>query len=107
MPKQLTSQQNKYLRGLAHRIKPVVFIGKNGLTNEVIATVDAALEKHELIKVKFIEFKEKEHKAKLVDDICSQANCFRAGVIGHMAIFYRQAKKPALRRIRLPGIHRA
>ena len=62
MSQQLTSQQNKYLRSLAHGLKPLVLVGKNGLTAEVIAAVDAALEKHELIKVKFIEHKEKSRK---------------------------------------------
>jgi RNA-binding protein len=103
MPQKLTSQQNKYLRSLAHRLKPLVLIGKNGLTAEVIASVDAALEKHELIKVKFIEHKEKEQKKQLVDTICRQTQCFRAGLIGHTAILYRQATKVALRKIKLPG----
>ncbi len=103
MPQQLTSQQNKYLRSLAHGLKPLVLIGKNGLTAEVIASIDAALKKHELIKVKFIEHKEKEQKSQLIDDICRQTQCFRAGVIGHTAILYRQATKASLRKIKLPG----
>ena len=103
MPQQLTSQQNKYLRGLAHGLKPVVLVGKNGLTAEVIAAIEEALETHELIKVKFIEHKEKEMKNQLVDTICQQIHCFRAGMIGHTAILYRQATKVSLRKINLPG----
>jgi RNA-binding protein len=103
MSQQLTSHQNKYLRSLAHGLKPIVLVGKNGLTAEVIASVDAALEKHELIKVKFIEHKEKEQKNELVDTICRQNRCFRAGMIGHTAILYRQATKASCRKINLPG----
>jgi RNA-binding protein len=103
MTQQLTSHQNKYLRSLAHGLKPLVLVGKNGLTAEVMAAVDAALEKHELIKVKFIEHKEKEQKNELVDAICRQTRCFRAGMIGHTAILYRQATKAAHRKITLPG----
>jgi RNA-binding protein len=103
MSQQLTSHQNKYLRSLAHGLKPLVLVGKNGLTAEVMAAVDAALEKHELIKVKFIEHKEKEQKNELVDAICRQTRCFRAGMIGHTAILYRQATKAAHRKITLPG----
>lgn len=103
MPQQLTSHQNKYLRSLAHGLKPLVLVGKNGLTAEVIASVDAALEKHELIKVKFIDHKEKEQKNELVDAICHQTRCFRAGMIGHTAILYRQATKASRRKITLPG----
>jgi len=106
MPQQLTSQQNKYLRSLAHRLKPLVLVGKNGLTAEVIASIDAALEKHELIKLKFIDHKEKEQKKQMIDAICSQTRCFRAGMIGHTAILYRQATKASLRKIKLPpGSH--
>ena len=103
MPQQLTSHQNKYLRGLAHGLKPIVLVGKNGLTTDVIASVIAALETHELIKVKFIEHKEKAQKNELVDAICSQTRCFRAGMIGHTAILYRQASKVSRRKIILPG----
>lgn len=102
MPEKLTSQQNKYLRGLAHGLKPLVLIGKNGLTDEVIAAVDAALEKHELIKVKFLEHKDKDRKQQMVAAICHQTKCYQAGAIGHTAILYRQARKPAKRRITLP-----
>ena len=103
MPQQLTSHQNKYLRSLAHGLKPIVLVGKNGLTTDVIASVIAALETHELIKVKFIEHKEKGQKNQLIDDICRQTQCFRAGVIGHTAILYRQATNAAMRKIELPG----
>jgi len=53
--------------------------------------------------VKFIEHKEKEQKNELVDAICRQTRCFRAGMIGHTAILYRQATKAAHRKITLPG----
>ncbi len=102
MPELLTSQQAKYLRQLAHSLKPLVLIGKNGLTDEVLDSVDAALESHELIKVKFIEYKEKEQKNKIIDTICDQAHCFRAGMIGHTAILYRPARKKSRRKIHLP-----
>jgi RNA-binding protein len=99
----LTSQQTKYLRQRAHGLKPLVLVGKNGLTNEVLAALDAALEKHELIKVKFIEHKEKPLKSQLVDVICRRTHCFKAGMIGHTVILYRPAKKKNRRKIQLPA----
>ena len=47
----LTGGQRKYLRGLAHGKKPLVLIGKNGLTESLFVALDEALESHELIKV--------------------------------------------------------
>lgn len=42
--------------------KPLVFVGQKGVTPTLIKAVDDVLGTHELIKVKFIEFKEKDQK---------------------------------------------
>ncbi|HNR51966.1 MAG TPA: YhbY family RNA-binding protein, partial [Deltaproteobacteria bacterium] len=44
MAKSLTGAQRKYLRGLAHSLRPVVQAGKNGITPELLRAVDEALE---------------------------------------------------------------
>ncbi|GBC60390.1 RNA-binding protein [Desulfonema ishimotonii] len=99
---ELRSFQKKYLRGLAHSMKPVVQIGQRGLTKAVLQSVDAALDTHELIKVKFIECKEKELKKEITDQIETRMNCALTGMIGHIAIFYRQQSDPERRQITLP-----
>jgi RNA-binding protein len=99
---QLTGQQKKHLRGLAHSLKPVVLVGQKGLTEDVLAAIDAALAAHELIKLKFIEIKEKDQKQTLAAAIARETNCHLAGIIGHTAIFYRPAAKPSRRKITLP-----
>lgn len=43
------------LKAQAHHLKPVIFIGKNGMTESIIQEIDAALKAHELIKIKFQE----------------------------------------------------
>jgi RNA-binding protein len=50
--KSLSGKQKAYLRALAHELKPVVQIGKDGWTSAVAAQLDDALEAHELTKVK-------------------------------------------------------
>ena len=55
--KKLKGYQKKYLKGLAHGMKPLVFVGQKGLSPAVIKAVDESLKKHELIKLKFIDFK--------------------------------------------------
>ena len=51
----LTSAQRKHLRGLGHRIKPVVLVGKDGVTPGLIGRVREELLVHELIKVKILQ----------------------------------------------------
>lgn len=41
------------LKAQAHHLKPIVLVGKNGITESLITEIDAALKAHELIKIKF------------------------------------------------------
>lgn len=99
---ELKGFQKKYLRGLAHSLKPVVLIGQKGFTDELVKSTDQALERHELIKIKFNEFKEKEQKAEITEMICKATKAEVAGAIGHMVILYREQKDPDKKKIALP-----
>ena len=96
----LTGAQRRYLRSLAHHLDPVCFVGKNGLTDAVVQACDTALDAHELIKVKFIDGK-KEKRA-ISDAISERTNSAVAGLIGNIAILYRENPDPEKRRIQLP-----
>lgn len=52
LPQQLTTRQKQFLKALAHPLKPLVQIGKEGISPSIVATVKKELEHHELIKVK-------------------------------------------------------
>jgi len=95
--------QKKYLRGLAHNMNPVVIIGQKGVNESVIKSVDDALSVHELIKVKFNEFKEKEQKKELISLIEQKSRCEQVGLIGHIAMFYKKHKNPEKRKIQIPS----
>jgi RNA-binding protein len=98
----LKGYQKKYLKGLVHGMKPLVFVGQKGLSPTVTKAVDESLEKHELIKVKFIDFKEKDQKKELVGVIEKETESELVGMIGHIAIFYRHQKDPEKRKIKVP-----
>ena len=83
----LTGKQKSYLRGLAHSLNPVVQIGRNGLTDSALDQIDEALKKHELIKIKFIDWKDE--KKEISEKICKELKCEICGSIGHVYIFYR------------------
>ena len=98
----LKGYQKKYLKGLAHGMKPLVFVGQNGLSPTITKAVDESLEKHELIKVKFIDFKEKGQKKEIAGTIEKETASELVGMIGNIAIFYRQQKDPKKRKIDVP-----
>jgi RNA-binding protein len=95
----MTSGQRKKLRSLAHHLEPVVYIGKQGLTDAVIAAADRAFDAHELIKVRFQEHKEE--KRALTDQLAARTRSEIAGVLGHVAILYREHADPGKRKIAL------
>lgn len=95
----LQGHERKYLRRLAHHLKPVVYIGKGGVTETVVRSADEALEAHELIKAKFVDCKDR--KRELTDELAEGANAICAGLIGNVAILYRQHPDEEKRKIDL------
>jgi RNA-binding protein len=89
--KKISSRQRNILRKEAHTLKPVVMIGKNGVTPELIAAVDAALTDHELIKIKFQDFKE--DRRALTGSLSDSVKAIVISVIGNIAILYRELEE--------------
>ncbi len=92
--------QKRYLRSLGHHLKPVVFIGKNGLTEAVADKIEHELDAHELIKLKFSDFKDQ--KKELLEQMASASHSEVAGLVGNTAILFRENSDPEKRQIRLP-----
>lgn len=93
----------KYLRGLAHSRKPLILIGQKGISPSLFKAIDEALDTHELIKVKFNEFKEKDQKEEVSGMIEKETDSEMVGMIGHTAIFYRQQIDSEKRKIIIPN----
>ncbi len=96
----LKGSQKKYLRAQAHHLKPLVIIGAKGLTTPLMKSVDLVLKDHELIKVKFGEFKVA--KKEISGEIAQATKSELVGLIGNIAIFYRQNPAPEKRKIKIP-----
>jgi len=97
---ELKGYQRSYLTKEAHDIKPVVMIGRNGMSDQVIKAVNEALDIHELIKVKFIDFKESRHDLAVV--IAEKTESLLIRVVGNIAIYYREHKEKDKRKFRIP-----
>ena len=98
---ELKGSQRKYLRGVAHSYKPMVQIGKEGLSDSVVGAIDTSLKAHELIKVKIAA--ERDEREKLVPVIEERLNCECVGTVGRMAILYREQPDPEKRKIAVPN----
>jgi len=89
--KEISSRERNKLRKEAHTLKPVINIGKNGVTPELIAAVDAALTDHELIKIKYQNFKE--DRRALTEALADSVKAIVISVIGNIAILYRELEE--------------
>lgn len=92
----ISTQQKRYLRSLAHALKPVVTVGESGLSDAVMRELDLSIDHHELIKVR-IHAEDREERKKLIDDLCSKSNSTLIQSIGHLAVIYRPSKKPVIK----------
>lgn len=86
--KEMTSKVRAQLRSQAQSLSPVVMVGHEGITEGVIAALDAALTDHELVKVRFQDFKE------MVRDLSVQLSNKTSSALvsttGFTAVFYRK-----------------
>ena len=97
---QLKGQQRSYLSKQAQELNPIVYIGKNGLREGVISSLDKALSDHELVKVRFIDFKD--DRKEISHALEEATDSILVRVIGNVGIFYRPAKNPEERKYSLP-----
>ncbi len=85
-PPSLNGAQRRHLRGLAHPLKPVIFVGEAGVSDAVIRALDEALASHELVKVRLRQPRNKKQTARMLADTSAAALC---GVVGHTVVLYR------------------
>lgn len=89
----MKADRKKYLRSIGHKLKPVVTVAGKGLTDNVVAEIDRALNDHELIKIK-LAVGERELKKLAINEICSRLKAENVQTIGHILLLYRPASKP-------------
>ena len=92
----LTTKQKKYLRGLAHELKPVVMIGNAGITEGVLSELDSRLSHHELIKVR-ISGVDRSERTQMAETLCEKSASDLVDTIGHIAILYRRSNEPSIK----------
>ena len=88
--------QKRFLRGLAHNLKPVVIVGSSGLTESVLSEIEISIEHHELMKVR-INAADRETRQAYINNICEKTGAELVTSIGHIAVIYRAADEPIIK----------
>jgi RNA-binding protein len=88
----ITSKSKALLRKRANGLKPSCQIGKGGLTAALLATIDAALEAHELIKIKILT-NQSLTLPEVATAIAEKTGATLVTTIGRVEVFYRPSKK--------------
>ena len=94
----ITTKQRAYLRSLANELEPTTQIGKGGLGENGIKTVENALEAHELVKLTVLETCPAAPK-EIMASLCETLGCEPVQVIGRRVVVYRRSSKEENRRI--------
>ena len=87
----LTTKERQHLKAKAHKLKPVIMVGNNGVTAAVIKEIDRALNDHELIKIR-VQTQDREVRQQLLADISEAAKAELVQKIGAIGVFYRRRK---------------
>ena len=96
----LTDSQRKHLRRLGHDRNPIVLVGQGGISPNLVAELDRALNDHELVKVR-ARVGDRELRDQIINELATATRSELVQRIGHVALYYRpHPDKPG---ILLPG----
>lgn len=89
VPMSLSKLARSHLRRLSHGLKPVVMIGGKGLSSSVLAELDRALDRHELVKVQ-LAIDDREARAEAARALADRSSAEIVMQIGKVACLYRR-----------------
>lgn len=91
----LKGKERSYLKSLSNTLEPILIIGKNGVTDNVIKQLDDALEARELIKIKLLDNSGLDAK-EVANDVAKILKAEFVQSIGSKFTIYRKAKEPKI-----------
>src|SRR5579864_1133309 len=87
MLKPLANPEIRRLKAAAQLLEPILKIGKAGLSDGFVQSVDDALSQHELVKIKFVEFKD--HKKELAPQLADRTASYLVMRVGNVMVLHR------------------
>jgi RNA-binding protein len=91
----MKESEKVWLRGRGQLLEPILRLGRQGVSTDFVAELNRLLEINELVKIKFIDFKDE--RKTLGPQIAEKTNSLLVGIVGHTALFFRQQADPAKR----------
>ena len=88
----LSSKQRAFLRSMANTMDPIMQVGKSGVGEELITSVDNALEARELIKMSALETAPVTAR-EAADELAEATGADVVAVVGRRFVLYRPSKK--------------
>lgn len=88
----INSRQRAALRAMANSLQPIFQIGKGGLNDNMVHSVDEALERRELIKVTLLETADVDVR-EACSYVCENTGAEPVQCIGRKFVVYRESKK--------------
>ncbi|MFC4763027.1 ribosome assembly RNA-binding protein YhbY [Dyella koreensis] len=85
----LSPSQRRYLRSLAHDLKPLILLGAKGATDAVLKELDQTLSHHELVKVK-LSGGDKEERDAQINFLAEGTKSENVQQIGHIVVLFRR-----------------
>ena len=95
----INNKQKKFLRQAAHHLKPVIWAGQHGISDNLVKEIEQALEHHELIKIK-LRLGEREERDAGIIKICDESGAELVQRIGNVVILYKKNEEKPI--IKLP-----
>lgn len=93
----ITPKQRAHLKSLAHHLKPVVYVGKEGVTESTVRSVEEALHTRELIKVRVQEAAPQDVREAGAELERRMEGVELVQTIGRVAVIYRRhPEKPEI-----------
>jgi RNA-binding protein len=86
----LNAAERKALKARAHKLEPVVHIGAKGLTDEVVAEIERALNAHQLIKVRAGGL-ERDARDEALTAICEKTGADAVQQVGKVFVLFRKS----------------
>ena len=98
MTAELNNAQIRKLKGMAQKMDPTQKVGKNGLSPAFIQSVNQELDRHELVKIKFAEFKEQ--RKELAPQLAEKTGTYLVTLLGNTVVLYRANEQPVKQKIK-------